>query len=353
MFTKKRSTFGAEADRLSLKQQPKISVILPFYNAEGTLLRAVESILNQDYPDFELILIDNNSTDRGRELAKKLASADHRIILTGEKRQGVVYASNRGMKLARGEYIARMDADDKAERSRLKYQSAYLDFHADCDAVTGLVEHIAHSKKKAGFARFVDWSNSIQTYEEIYNNRFIELPVVNPTLMWRRQTAEKFGLYRAGDFPEDYEMILRWLDEGVKITKIPEVVIQWYDSDTRLTRTDENYSDKSFYRIKSRYLASWLEKNNPFHPYVSVWGASRISRRRARLLEQYGVQLNNYIDTKKSRQIGSEIIFYKDLPSAGQMFILSYIRQMNNRDRIRLFLEERGYQEGKDFLMIS
>ena len=300
-----------------------------------------------------MILIDNNSTDGGRELAENLANADRRIILTEETTQGVVYASNRGAKLARGEYIARMDADDKAERGRLKYQSGYLDFHADCDAVAGLVEHVAHSEKTAGFARFVDWSNSIQTFEEIYNNRFIELPVVNPTLMWRRQTSEKHGLYRAGDFPEDYEMILRWLDKGVKIVKIPEVVLQWYDSDTRLTRTNENYSDKAFYKIKSRYLASWLKENNPFHPLVSVWGASRISRRRARLLEPYGVQLKNYIDTKKNRQIGSEIIYFRDLPTAGQIFILSYVRSMNNRDRIRLFLNERGYREGKDFLMIS
>ncbi len=282
-----------------------------------------------------------------------MASSDCRIILAEEKIQGVVYASNRGAKLARGKYISRMDADDKAERSRLKYQSNYLDFHAECDAVAGLVKHVPHTEQTAGFSRFVDWSNSIQTYEEIFNNRFIELPVVNPTLMWRRQTGEKYGLYRAGGFPEDYEMVLRWLDKGVKIVKIPEVVLLWYDSDTRLTRTDANYSDKSFYKIKSRYLASWLEKNNPFHPSVSVWGASRISRRRARLLEQYGVQLKNYIDTKKSRQIGSEVIYHKDLPSAGQMFILSYIRQMNNRDRIRLFLKERGYLEGKDFLMVS
>lgn len=252
-----------------------------------------------------------------------------------------------------GRYIARMDADDTAEPSRLKYQSNYLDQHPDCEAVAGLVEHVSHSDEAAGFSRFVDWSNSIQSYEEIYNNRFIELPVVNPTLMWRKETAQKHGLYRAGDFPEDYEMVLRWLESGVKIVKIPVVVLQWHDSDTRLTRTDDIYSDRSFYNIKSLYLASWLKKNNPYHPYVSIWGASRVSRRRARLLEQHGVQLKNYIDTKRSRQIGSEIIYYKDMPAAGQMFILSYIRQMDNRDRIREFLYGRGYLEGKDFLMVS
>jgi glycosyltransferase involved in cell wall biosynthesis len=333
--------------------QPLISVILPFYNAAGTLARAAGSILEQDYDNYELIMVDNNSTDGSREIAINLASSNSRIRLVKEKKQGVVHASNRGFEMAQGSYIVRMDADDTAEPSRLKYQSNYLDQHADCDAVAGLAEHVPHSVDAAGFSRFVDWSNSIQSYEEIYNNRFIELPVVNPTLMWRRETAEKHGLYRAGNFPEDYEMVLRWLEGGVKIVKIPVVVLRWYDSDTRLTRTDAIYSDKSFYNTKSLYLASWLKKNNPFHPHVSVWGASRISRRRARLLEQHGVQLKNYIDTKKSRQIGSEIIYYKDLPAAGQMFILSYIRQMDNRNRIREFLCKKGYVEGRDFMMIS
>jgi glycosyltransferase involved in cell wall biosynthesis len=333
--------------------QPKISVILPYYNAAGTLARAIESVLEQDYNDYELILVDNNSTDGSREIAERVASSNSRIRLAEEKKQGVVHSTNRGFELALGRYVARMDADDTAELTRLKNQSNYLEQHPDCDAVAGLVEHVPHSVEAAGFSRFVDWSNSIRSYEEIYNNRFIELPVVNPTLMWRRETAQKHGLYRAGDFPEDYEMVLRWLDSGVKIVKIPVVVLRWYDSETRLTRTDEIYSDRSFYKIKSFYLASWLKKNNPFHPFVSIWGASRISRRRARLLEQHGVQLKNYIDTKKSRQIGSEIIYYKELPAAGQMFILSYIRQMDNRDRIREFLCERGYVEGRDFLMVS
>jgi glycosyltransferase involved in cell wall biosynthesis len=282
-----------------------------------------------------------------------MANCDSRIRLVEEKKRGVVHATNRGFEQALGTYISRMDADDSAEPIKLKYQSNYLDHHIICDAVAGLVEHVPHSDEAAGFSRFVDWSNSIQSHEEIYNNRFIELPVVNPTLMWRKETAKKHGLYRAGDFPEDYEMVLRWLERGVRIVKIPVVVLRWYDSDTRLTRTDKIYSETSFYNIKSLYLASWLKKNNPFHPKVSIWGASRISRRRARLLEQHGVQPEKYIDTKSSRQIGSEIIYYKDLPEAGHMFILSYIRQMDNRDRIREFLRRRGYVEGEDFLMVS
>ena len=161
------------------------------------------------------------------------------------------------------------------------------------------------------------------------------------------------GMYQAGDFPEDYEMWLRWLDRGVKIAKLEEVVLEWHDSKHRLTRTDPIYSDQSFYRIKSLYLAKYLSEINPFHPKVAVWGASRISRRRARLLEEHGISISPYIDTKKGRQIEKDVIYFEDLPKAGTLFILTYIRQMDNRERIQAFLEERGYVEGFDYLLVS
>jgi hypothetical protein len=204
-----------------------------------------------------------------------------------------------------------------------------------------------------GFQRYVDWSNSVISYRQILNSRFIEAPIVNPTAMWRRETMEQFGLYQSGDFPEDYEMWLRWLDGGVKIAKVPQVVLNWHDSAGRLTRTHPTYSDGAFYEVKSRYLAKWLQENNPFHPDVAVWGASRISRRRARILEQHHIGISTYIDTRKGRQIDKQVTYYKDLPDAGSLFILTYIKQMDNRSRIQAFLKERGYVEGRDYLLVS
>lgn len=264
-----------------------------------------------------------------------------------------MFASNRACDAARGDYIARMDADDVALPGRLRLQCAFLDQHPDFGAVAGLVNHVGDPETTGGFRRFVEWSNSVITYEEIYMRRFIEAPIVNPTAMWRRATMKQFGLYLSGDFPEDYEMWLRWLDQGVRIAKVPEAVLDWHDSPGRLTRTHPIYSDRAFFEIKSQYLAKWLKEHNPHHPDVWVWGASRISRRRARILESLGIRISTYIDTKKSRQLEKEVIYYEDLPSAGEGFILTYIRQMDNREKIQVFLEGRGYVEGKDYLLVS
>lgn len=332
---------------------PSISVLLPYFNAELTLKRAIDSILHQQFHDVELILVDNNSSDSSARIAHEAAKLDHRVVLANEARQGVVFASETGAKMARGKYISRMDADDVAHSGKLLKQKIYLDEHPNCGAIASQVCYVPHKKNTDGFARFVEWSNSICSYEEILHGRFIEMPVVNPTLMWRKEIQAKHGLYRSGGFPEDYEMILRWLHEGVRIEKIPEVLFDWHDSSNRLTRTDNIYSDASFYRVKSTYLALCLKKINPFHPEVSIWGASRISRRRARDLEKLGIRFQQFIDIKKNRQIAANILHYKDLPSAGKLFVLSYIRHSDKREKVREFLLERGYKEGVDFLMVS
>jgi len=336
-----------------IKEIPKVSVILPFFNADSTLGKAIESIAKQSLKNFECILINNNSTDESVEIANNQTDKDSRFILIHENKQGVSFASNAGSEKARAKYIARMDADDWAYPTRLELQSEFLDSNPDYGAVAGLVKYISYSENTQGFAHYVDWVNSIQTYDEILNNRFIELPIVNPSTMWRKEVAEKHGMYKQGEFPEDYEMWLRWLNDGVKIKKLNKTVLKWYDSGNRLTRTQSIYSVSSFYKIKTKYLAIWLEKNNPFHPSVAIWGASRISRRRARMLQQFGIEIECYIDIRRNRQLEQQVVYYSEIPPPNEMFILTYIKQKDARDEIQEFLHSRNYQEGLNYLLVS
>ena len=185
--------------------------------------RAIRSITNQTYQDFECILINNNSTDNSLSIASSLAKADTRLKITEESRQGVVFASNKGFQKACGEYIARMDADDESHPERLTLQEAFLEQNPEFSAVGGLVEYNSNFQSFRGFKRYVNWVNSVLSYEQIKTSRFIDSPIVNPSAMWRKETGEKHGMYKSGNFPEDYEMWLRWLEEGVKISCITEI----------------------------------------------------------------------------------------------------------------------------------
>lgn len=332
---------------------PLVSVILPFFNAALTLNRAIKSIANQTYVNLECILVNNNSTDNSVAIANKWSVADKRFILISETKQGVVYAFNKAARIAKGKYIARMDADDFSYRNRLKWQVSLLESKKHIGVVSGLVKYISHNKNTEGFVHYVQWVNSVKSHEQIYLSQFIESPVVNPTAMWRREVGEKNSIYKAGDFPEDYEMYLRWLQNGVQMEKVDKFVLKWHDSNTRLTRTASEYSDEAFYKIKSEYLFNWLKLKNPYHPKVVVWGASKLSRKHASYIVNQGVKIDYFVDVNKNRQVNKPVIYYENLPSKANIFILVYLKHNDLRQKIREFLNGLGYKEGERCIFVS
>ena len=114
---------------------PKTSVVMPMYNAERYVAGATGSILAQTFTDFEFVIVNDGSTDRSLEIVRHYERLDARVRVLSRPNTGIVGALNDGLSLARGEYIARMDADDIAYPHRLERQATYLDDHPDCVAV--------------------------------------------------------------------------------------------------------------------------------------------------------------------------------------------------------------------------
>lgn len=332
---------------------PEITVILPFYNAANTLATAIKSIINQSFGNFEFLLIDNNSTDTSFSIARIFAEKDSRIKLLKEKKQGVANAMNLGLKNALGIYVARMDADDISMPLRLEKQLQYLIENPTVEFVGCHVKYIPHNKNTAGFKRFVDWANSFNTPTEIDLNRFIEIPIINPTLLFRKELFEKYGGCLDGDFPEDYEMQLRYLEAGVKMAKLDEPLLEWHDFSTRLTRTDERYTTEAFFKIKAKYFKNWSEINNSFHPKIWVWGAGRKTRQRAKLLIQEGIKIDGFIDIADSKTTLKNRIHFKEIPKPGKIFIVSMVTNYGAREKIRKFLLQANYVEGENFILMG
>lgn len=332
---------------MEAKTAPLVSVILPFHQSP-TLSSAIESILKQSFSDLELILVDNQSDDSTRQVAATLAESDPRIKLIHEPRKGVVFAANRAIEEAAGDFIARMDADDYSFPNRIELQVDA--FHADPDlgVVAGLVEYVGDSSNE-GFITYVDWLNGICSSDEIRMSQFVEFPLANPSMMIKSRLFHQFGNYQEGAFPEDYEFFLRLMKGNVKMTKVQSPVLRWIDSETRLTRTDGRYSQESFFKVKSSYLASWLREHNAWHPEVYVWGAGRLSRRRSDYLKECGIKITGYIDVKSSKNV----LFYKDIPAPGSCFIVSYVSNRGARKEIHEFLTAKGYMEGVHFILAA
>ena len=263
---------------------------------------------------------------------------------------------NTGMENATGKYAARMDADDVMLPVRLEKQFAFLEANPEVGLVSSLVKHGGDPEKQEGYAAHIQWINSLITHEEISLNRFVESPVCNPSVMFRSEFFRKYGPCRDGNFPEDYEIWLRWLDQGVRMEKIPEVLFVWNDLPGRLTRNDQRYSAEGFERAKTTYLAEFiteqnLKKDRPLY----LCGAGRITRRKSDFLAASGLQIGAYIDVDPKKigknYNGIPVIGIDDLPPKEKAYVVSYVSNRGARETIRGILIHKGFSEGKDFIL--
>jgi glycosyltransferase involved in cell wall biosynthesis len=336
---------------------PRISVLLPVRNALATLPRAIDSIRTQTFCDWELVVVDDGSTDGSAQLLDSIATSDRRIRIFHTTHRGLVSALNAGLESARGEWIARMDADDESFPQRLAEQACRLESDPDLGVVGCRVEFGGDPCTAGGYARHVNWLNSVITPDQIALNRFIESPFAHPSVLFRRACVDVHGGYRDGPFPEDYELWLRWLEAGVRMAKIGSVGLRWNDPSQRLSRTDPRYAAEAFFQLKAGYLANWLRAHvSPDRPLL-VWGAGRPTRKRAALLEFKGLSISGYIDIDPAkigcRLQGRPVIAPSDLPSCSDTFVVGYVTNPGARDLQRAILQKRGYQEGRDFLFAA
>jgi hypothetical protein len=239
----------------------------------------------------------------------------------------------------------------------LREQLALLEQHSGLGLVGSLVAFGGDRARAAGYALHVDWMNSVVTPQEIALNRFVESPFAHPSVMFRRELVERYGGYRQGDFPEDYELWLRWLDAGVVMAKAPRVLLTWHDAASRLSRTDARYETEAFYRCKADFLSRWLRGHGVLSRRLLVWGAGRPTRRRAEHLATHGVAIDGYIDIdprKKGRRLaGRSVIGPEDLPPPDDVFVLGYVAKRGARELARADLQARGFVEGRDFIMAA
>lgn len=348
---------------------PTVSVVLPVRDGAAVLARAVASLRAQTWFDWEIILVDDGSVDATPGLLAEIAREEPRVRALTRPREGLVAALNAGLAAARGEFVARMDADDEAHPERLAEQVAFLRAaeNREIGLVGCLVDFGGDRAASEGYALHVDWINSLTTPAEIALNRFVESPLAHPSVMFRRELLEKFGGYRAGDFPEDYELWLRWLDAGVRMAKVPRSLLTWHDRAGRLSRSDARYGPEKFFRVKAEWVARELSRLGICHERADggierplyVWGAGRPARKRAAHLVAHGVKIAGYVDIdikKTGRGLGGTgvpVLTGATLPPPGEAFVLGYVAKRGARENIRGDLNAIGYVEGRDFLMCA
>ena len=337
---------------------PAISVLLPFYQAQRTLAACLESLLTQTERDFEIIAVDDGSTDDGPALVQTYADRDSRIRLLQRPHHGLVAALNTGLGACRGTYVARMDADDIALPQRLERQRAWLEHDPDTDLVGCLAEPVAaHGRLAAGVARYHRWMNALRSNAAMQDNLFVESPMPHPAFFARRSFFLRLWGYRDLPWPEDYDLLLRAAASGACFAKVPEVLLQRGDDGQRLTRTDPRYRRDGMFRAKVHHFVRgpWLRQRSG----VVVGGSGGSGRRVATLLRAEGIPVHCLLDNKTGppdRTVRGfpahgypEAIpadFFAAFPEA---YFLSCIGEAGGRARLVHQLEANGLRRGADW----
>jgi glycosyltransferase involved in cell wall biosynthesis len=202
---------------------PLISVCLPVYNAERYIAEAVESILGQTLGDFELLILDDGSTDGSLEILRRYVARDPRIRLTSRPNKGLVTSLNELIDQSRGEFLARMDADDIALPQRFARQVEYLRTHPECVLAGCRVRVIDPDGDP-----MCDWCTKEQheAIDASYLGGERTTAICHPAFMMRRDVVLALGRYRPFEVAEDIDLVLRLAECG-RITNMQEVLLQY------------------------------------------------------------------------------------------------------------------------------
>lgn len=326
---------------------PLVSVLLPVRNGGDDLLAAVESLARQDYPHLEILLVDDHSHDGAPQRA---AALDPRVRLVSSPGRGIVAALNAGAAAARGEVLARMDADDIAHPRRIGTQVALLAARPELGIVGAQVEAAGGA---GGWRRYVDWINGLTEPDHIAREIFVESPIPHPTAVMRRDVFRRLGGYRDTPWPEDYDLWLRAWAAGVAMAKPEGVLLTWRDHPGRLSRASDRYGARAFHRARAHFLARTLLARRP----AVVWGAGPTGRDLADALMDEGVEVCAFIDihprrvggTKRGRPVRGPELALRAAPA----LIVVAVGAPGAREEIRAWCAAHGLAEGTDFIFAA
>ena len=260
---------------------PSISVILPVYNGEEFLDEAIKSVLCQTFMDFELLALDDGSTDRSLSILRGFAEADARVKIKSRENRGLVSTLNELISLSRGRYLARMDADDVCLPLRFERQVVFLDENPDILAVGSSVIQVNGAGLKIGR---VDCPSTHNEIDDLLLKG--HCPIFHPAVMVRAEAMKSVGGYRV-EFPyaQDLDLWLRMSESG-KLANLQECLLLY-----RLhSKSISEYAGQGQREAAQRATAdAWRRRNivGQFHT-EGIWRPGYDVKSRHHFALQYG-----------------------------------------------------------------
>ncbi len=330
-------------------QKPLVSILIPFKDTVTFLPECLQSICDQTYEQWEVIAVNDHSSDSSRTTLETFALKDARFKVFDTDGSGIIPALQKAYALCSGDYITRMDSDDIMTPNKLQVMVTSLQKHGKDHLAVGQVKYFSKTGISNGYERYEKWLNQLTEKGANFSEIYKECVIPSPAWMIHRSDFDECGAFDTNRYPEDYDLAFRFRQQQLKCIPCSEVLHHWRDYDSRTSRTHEHYAQNYFLDIKTHYF---LEQDYHMQRPLVVWGAGSKGKTIAQLLLKKGVKFNWVCDNEN--KIGKFIY-------ECEMKHFSYLSELNNaqsiitvanedqQKEIRMYLSNLGHVEMKDF----
>ena len=263
-----------------------ISILMPVKNAEPFLYHCLDSIIAQSETNWELIAVDDGSSDSSYETLIQFSKNDPRITVLKNDGSGIIDALRLAYSKSTGNFITRMDADDKMAPNKLESLKRNLKSFGNGHIAIGQVKYFSESQLGDGYKRYETWLNNLTQTGTNYADIYRECVIPSPCWMVLREDLDRCGAFHADVYPEDYDLCFRFYNQQLTVVPSSEVLHHWRDHAKRSSRTDDNYADNRFLELKVKWF---LEIDHDTNKQLVVWGAGRKGKLIAKLLADSNV----------------------------------------------------------------
>lgn len=286
-----------------MNNQPLVSIIMAVKDTEPYLPDCLDSIIHQTYTNWELIAVNDHSTDRTPEILNEYAAKDTRVRVFHSERHKLIPTLKEGYEHVKGELINRMDSDDKMPLDKIEVLVNEWMKYGMGTIIAGGTEHfVDEGEVGGGFRRYEEWLNEVAKngthYQEIYQECVI------PSHCWiiHKEDFDLVDAFNPEVYPEDYDLCFRFYKAGLKVVGIDKILHHWRDRSNRISRTWEEYKDNRYFNLKLRYFYE-LDRDTS-RPLV-VWGAGRNGKDFAKLILEREKTFHWVCDNE--RKIGKDV----------------------------------------------
>jgi len=278
-----------------------VSILLPFKNTEKYLPECLNSIIDQTYTNWELIAIDDHSSDESLSILNGYASKDVRIKVLANQGNGIIEALKTGYQFSNGNLISRMDSDDKMTSDKIQKLVSIILENGPKTLATGKVAYFSDAGIGEGYKNYQNWLNQLTTNENNFSEIYRECSIPSPCWMVSKKNLDECEAFNHNTYPEDYDLAFRFYKNGLEVKTHKEVIHYWRDYPQRTSRNNEHYQDNRFIDLKVNYFVD-LELTNQ---QLILWGAGKKGKMIAQKLNAKQVDYNWVCNNEK--KIGKDI----------------------------------------------